>query len=135
MNNTAIEFLNAHHVFHLATVDDGQARVRPFGFAMKRNDALYMCTNTTKDVFRQLLINPDIEICAMGTDGTWLRVRGRVTVDYGRDAKVQAFAEAPQLLSFYPKGADDETFVTFYFVEARATLYSFDTPPKDIPLL
>jgi hypothetical protein len=35
----------------------------------------------------------------------------------------------------YKKGPDDETFVTFYFTEAIATLYSFTEAPKSVPLL
>ncbi len=132
--NTAFEFLKANPVFHLATVDGKQARVRPFGFSMIRNNALYFCTNKTKDVFKQLVKYPDIEISGMGSDGTWLRVRGKVAVDDSREAKVQAFKEAPNLLQIYPKGAEDETFVTFYFTEAQATLYSFGGGPRNLPL-
>jgi uncharacterized pyridoxamine 5'-phosphate oxidase family protein len=132
--NTAFEFLKANPVFHLATVDGDKARVRPFGFIMKRNNAFYMCTNKTKDVFKQLVKNPDIEISAMGADQTWLRIRGKVAVDESREAKAQAFAESAMLLQIYPKGADDETFVTFYFTEAQATLYSFANLPKSLPL-
>lgn len=47
---TALEFIKANPVFHLATVEGNQARVRPFGFVMKRNGALYFCTNKSKDV-------------------------------------------------------------------------------------
>lgn len=132
--NTALESLKANPVFHLATVDGAKARVRPLDFTMKRNNALYMCTNKTKDVYKQLVKNPDIEISAMGADQTWLRIRGKVAVDESREAKAQAFAEAAMLLQIYPKGADDETFVTFYFTEAQATLYSFANPPKSLPL-
>ncbi len=132
--NTAFEFLKANPVFHLATVDGEKARVRPFGFSMIRNKALYFCTNKTKDVYKHLVKYPDIEISGMGADGTWLRIRGKVAVDDSRDAKVQAFSEAPNLLRIYSKGADDEIFVTFYFTEAQATLYSFTDPPKNLPL-
>jgi len=132
--NTAFEFLKANPVFHLATVDGNKARVRPFGFSMIRNKALYFCTNKTKDVYKQLVKNPDIEISGMGADGTWLRIRGKIAFDESRDAKVQAFAEAPNLLKLYTKGADDEIFVTFYFTEAQATLYSFTGAPTSLPL-
>jgi uncharacterized pyridoxamine 5'-phosphate oxidase family protein len=132
--NTAYEFLKANPVFHLATVDGTKARVRPFGFSMIRNKALYFCTNKTKDVYKQLQKNPDIEISGMGADNTWLRIRGRIAFDDSRAAKVQAFEEAPMLLRIYPKGADDEIFVTFYFTEAQATLYSFAEAPKGLPL-
>jgi len=133
--NTAYEYLKANPVFHLATAEEGKGRVRPFGFVMKRNNLLYFCTNKTKDVYRQLVASPEIEISDKGSYDTWLRIRGRVEFDDSREAKAQAFDEAPNLLRIYPKGADDETFVTFYFVDARATLFSFSQASKALPLL
>jgi uncharacterized pyridoxamine 5'-phosphate oxidase family protein len=135
VNMTAIEYLKANPVFHIATADGTKPRVRPFGFSMNRNGAIFFCTNKTKDVYKQLSVNPEIEISDMGTDGTWLRIRGRIAFDDSRDARVQAFAESANLLKVYPKGADDETFVTFYFTEAIATLFSFTAAPKSIPLI
>lgn len=132
---TAYEYLKVNPVFHIATVDGTKARVRPFGFSMKRDGKLYFCTNKTKDVYKQLSQNPEIEISDMGKDNTWLRIRGRIAFDDTREAKVQAFNESANLLRIYPKGADDEIFVTFYFTEAAATLYSFTERPKSIPLL
>jgi uncharacterized pyridoxamine 5'-phosphate oxidase family protein len=132
--STALEFINASPVFHIATVDGAEARVRPFGFIMKRNNSLYFCTNKTKAVYKQLKRNPDIEISDMGSSSTWLRVRGRIAFDETREAKAKAFEHMPDLLKIYPKGADDEQFVTFYFTEAVATLYSFTQKPKNIPL-
>jgi uncharacterized pyridoxamine 5'-phosphate oxidase family protein len=133
--NTAFEFLKANPVFHLATIDGEQARVRPFGFSMIRNNKLYMCTNKTKDCYKQMVKCPNIEISAMGTEGTWLRVAGKVAFDDSREAKAQAFEVSPNLLQIYAKGAEDDIFVTFYFTEAKATLYSFREGPKNIPLL
>ncbi len=133
--NTALEFLKSNRVFHIATVDGTKARVRPFAFKMKWNNRLYFCTNKTKDVYKQLARNPDIEISCLGADGaTWLRVRGRIGFDETRETKAQVFVDSPDLLKRYPKGADDETFVTFYFTEAVATMFSFAGPPKVVPL-
>ena len=132
---TAFEFLKANRVFHLGTSDGTKGRVRPFAFIMKRNDTIYFCTGKMKDVYKQMTQYPDIEISAMGSDNTWLRIRGRIAFDDTRDAKAQAFAESPNLINMYKNGADDETFVTFYFTEATATLYSFTEAPKKVPLL
>ena len=132
--STAIEILKTNRVFHIATVDGAKARVRPFSFIMKRNNALYFCTNKTKDVYKQLVQNPDIEISSIGASGTWVRVRGRIAFDETREAKAQVFVESPDLLKRYSKGADDELFVTFYFTDAVATLFSFTDPPKVISL-
>ncbi|MDI9612062.1 MAG: pyridoxamine 5'-phosphate oxidase family protein [Acidobacteriota bacterium] len=132
---TAFKFLKANPVFHIATIDGDAARVRPFGFVMVRDGALYFCTNRTKEVYRQLVAKPDVEISGMGADGTWLRVRGKAVFDDSREAKVQAFEEGPTLLGLYPKGADDETFITFRLAEAQATLYSFTAAPAQLPLI
>jgi uncharacterized pyridoxamine 5'-phosphate oxidase family protein len=70
----------------------------------------------------------------MGSNATWLRIRGSIAFDETREAKAQAFEQSPNLLRIYPKGVDDELFVTFYFTEAVATLFSFTEPPKNIPL-
>jgi uncharacterized pyridoxamine 5'-phosphate oxidase family protein len=133
--NSALEFLKANKVFHLATVDGTQARVRPFGFVMKRDDRLYMCTGKAKDVYKQMVKDPKIEISAMGADNTWLRITGSIAFDHSRETKTQAFEEAPMLLQIYRKGADDENYVTFYFTEAKAVLYSFTEAPKELPLV
>ena len=133
--NSALEFLKANKVFHLATVDGTQARVRPFGFVMKRDDRLYMCTGKAKDVYKQMVKDPKIEISAMGADNTWLRITGSIAFDNSRETKTQAFEEAPMLLQIYRKGADDENYVTFYFTEAKAVLYSFTEAPKELPLV
>jgi len=132
--STAYDFIKANQVFHIATVDGTQPRVRPFGFIMKRNDALYFCTNKTKNVYKQMAKNPNVEISCLGTDNKWLRLQGKVVFDDSREAKDQAFTEAAQLLQIYPKGADDETFVTLCLTDAQATLYSFTDAPKNIPL-
>jgi uncharacterized pyridoxamine 5'-phosphate oxidase family protein len=132
---TALEFLKTNRVFYLGTTDGAKGFVRPFGFVMKRNGRLYLCTNKTKDVYKQMSQYLDVEISAMAADMTWLRVRGRIAFDESREAKVQAFDEAPDLKRIYPKGADDETFVTFYFADAQATLYSFTAAPCAVPLL
>ena len=134
MISTAYEFLKANPVFHLATVEGSAARVRPFGFTMVYNNKLYICTNKTKEVFKQMQKNPEIEISDMGTEGAWLRIHGKIAVDDSYEAKSQAFREGSTLLQIYPKGADDETFVTLYFTEAVATLYSFNGSPREVPL-
>ena len=133
--DTAFEFLKANKVFYVGTTDGTKGRVRPFSFVMKRNNAIYFCTGKGKDVYKQMSQYPDIEICAMGSNDTWLRIRGRIAFDDSREAKSQAFAEAPNLANIYKKGPDDETFVTLYFTEAMATLYSFAEAPKKVPLL
>ncbi len=104
---TAVEYLKINPVFHIATGDGTKARVRPVGCSMKRNNALYFCTNKTKDVYKQMSQNPEVEISDMGSDGTWLRIRGRIAFDAPRTqrSRPRGIREPSQI---YPKGADDE---------------------------
>jgi len=132
---SAYDYMKASPVWHLATVDGNQPRVRPFGFVMKRAGKLYFCTGKSKDVYKQLVKNPVIEISAMGKDNTWLRLAGKVVMDDSRDAKAQVLKEMPALKRFYRGGADDENFVTFFLESGKATLYSFSAAPQELPLL
>lgn len=132
--STAFDFFKTSRVFFLGTSDGSKGRVRPFGFIMVRNNALYFCTGKSKDVYKQMVQNPEVEITAMGSENNWLRVRGKVTFDDSREAKAAVFEQAPDLAKIYPGGADNENFATFYLTEAVATLSSFTAPPKTIPL-
>lgn len=61
--NKVVEFLNANPVQYLATVGrDGKAKCRPFMFAGEMDGKLWFCTNSTKDVYKDMQQNPEIEI-------------------------------------------------------------------------
>lgn len=56
------DFLKGAGTFYIATVDGDQPRVRPFGAVCEFEGKLYITTNNKKDVFKQMLNNPKIEI-------------------------------------------------------------------------
>lgn len=133
---TAYEFLKESRVFFVATVSQDRPRVRPFGFVMKRNGRLYFCTNKRKEVYINLIENPEIEICAVSKDyKKWLRIRGQVRFDESKEAKSQVFEEAPHLLNIYPRGKDDETFLTFFLENSTAKIFSVAGETEEVPLL
>lgn len=66
--NKIVEELKQTRVFYVATIDGDQARVRPFSSCTEFEGNLYICTNNTKDVYKQMLENPKIEICGMGKE-------------------------------------------------------------------
>jgi uncharacterized pyridoxamine 5'-phosphate oxidase family protein len=131
--DTVIDFLNDAKTFYLATVDGDQPRVRPMGFVMRHKDRLYMGTNNTKDMYRQMKANPKIEICTFGSDGRWIRVCGKVSFDDSPETQAKALEAAPQLKSMYSVG--DGKFTLFYFEPgAAATITGFDGSKKEIEL-
>ena len=61
--NKVIEFLNANPVQYLATVGrDGKAKCRPFMFAGEMDGKLWFCTNNQKDVYKDMLENPELKL-------------------------------------------------------------------------
>ena len=57
-----VEFLTANPVQYLATVGrDGGAKCRPFMFAGELDGKLWFCTNNTKEVYKDMQVNPNIE--------------------------------------------------------------------------
>ena len=72
-----VEFLQENPVQYLATVGrDGKAKCRPFMFAGQMDGKLWFCTNNTKDVYKDMQENPEIEISVSSPSYAWIRLHG-----------------------------------------------------------
>ena len=125
------EFLKSAGTYYLATIENDRPKVRPFGTVNIYNNRLYIQTGRKKDVYKQIMANNNVEICAFN-DGKWLRIAGKLINDDSIDAKKDMLDNYPNLRSMYDEH-DDNTLV-LYFVEAKATFYSFTSEPKEIIL-
>lgn len=123
------EFLKECGVYYLATIDGNTPRVRPFGTAEIFEDKLYIQTGKSKDVYRQIIANPIVEICAF-KDGKWVRITGKLIPDDRREAKKDMLDKNPTLRGMYNE--DDDNTIVLYFESAKATISSFTEPPKTI---
>ena len=123
------EFLKNCGVYYLATIDGDKPRVRPFGTAEIFDNHLYIQTGKSKDVSKQIHINPNIELCAF-KDDKWIRVSGKMISDDRVEAKKDMLDKNPALRSMYDEN-DDNTEV-LYFESGKATIYSFKEEPKII---
>lgn len=75
--NKVVEFLNANPVQYLATVGrDGKAKCRPFMFAGELGGKLWFCANSTKEVFKDMHRNPNVELSVSSPDYAWMRLHG-----------------------------------------------------------
>jgi uncharacterized pyridoxamine 5'-phosphate oxidase family protein len=126
--NKAIEFLNSCKTFHVATVEGDQPRVRPFGAVAEFKGKTYICTNNTKDVFKQIQSNAKIEICAIAPDGKWIRITAKAIADPDRGAKEEMLKANPMLKSMY--SLDDKIFEVLYLQDATAVISSFTGLPE-----
>jgi uncharacterized pyridoxamine 5'-phosphate oxidase family protein len=123
------DFLKKCGTYYLATVENGQPRVRPFGTIDIFDGKLYIQTGKTKDVSKQMAANPKIEICAF--DGAqWIRVQATAVDDGGREAKRHMLDAYPSLKDRY--SPDDGNTQVLYLKDAVATIFSFTDKPRTI---
>lgn len=122
-------FLKAAGTYFLATCDEAQPRVRPFGTVHIFEDRLYFQTGKNKPVSHQLHLNPKLELCAMH-EGRWLRVEATAVEDDRREARVSMLDAYPSLKALY--SPDDGNTEVWYLRNVTATLSSFTEPPQVI---
>ena len=116
------DFLKDAGYYFLATAEGDQPRVRPFGTYIIYEDKLYIQTGKIKDVSKQMLQNPKIEICAF-KDGNWLRVTAEAVSDERLEVKEYVLEQNPRLVEIGYK-ADDGNMHTLYLKNATATFQS-----------
>lgn len=123
------EFLKKCGTYYLGTVDGDQPRVRPFGTIDLFDGRLTIQTGKIKDVSRQMIRNPKIEICAF--DGErWLRIAATAVEDSRIEAQEHMLAAYPSLQGMYQAG-DGNTQI-FALTQVTATFSSFAEAPRTV---
>lgn len=79
--NKIYAFLKEAGVFYLATVDGDRPRLRPLGAVLEADGKVIFGVGDFKDVYRQMLKNPNVEIVACKKDGHWLRYSGKAVFE------------------------------------------------------
>lgn len=125
------QFLKDAGTYYLATVDEDQPRVRPFGTIEIFEGHLYIQTGKSKDVYKQIEKNNKVELCAF-KDGKWIRLSGKLVTDDRIEAKKHMLDNYPELRRMYDEN-DDNTCV-LYFESGKAVISSFTEAPKVIEL-
>ena len=124
-----LAFLRKCGTYYLATVEGSQARVRPFGTIDLFDGRLTIQTGRKKDVSRQILANPRVELCAF--DGErWLRLAATAVEDPRIEAQAHMLEAYPSLQAMYQPG-DGNTQI-FALTEVTATFSSFTEAPRTL---
>lgn len=123
------EFLKKCQTYYLATIEENQPRVRPFGTVNIYEGKLYVQTGKSKPISKQLAINPKAEICAFDGE-TWLRISGELIEDDRAEARKSMLDAYPMLRNMYDE--NDGNTQVLYFKNAVATFSSFTKAPETI---
>ena len=115
---------------YLATVGrDGKAKCRQFMFCFEAEKKLWFCTNNKKDVYEDMLNNPEIEISVSDKNYAWIRLNGKAVFENNMNVK-EACMLNPIVKGQY-NSPDNPIFEVFYLDNAQATIADFSgNPPK-----
>jgi uncharacterized pyridoxamine 5'-phosphate oxidase family protein len=122
------KLLSENPMGFLATVENGEPRVRPWGFMFEEDGKFYFCTNNTKDVYRQLQANPSVEFSTVSSNFVWVRLRGKVTFTEDVRIKEKILAGNALVKSIY-QSADNPIFKAFYIEHGSAIVGDFSGQP------
>lgn len=102
----------------MATADGVQPKLRPLGAFLEADNKIIFGFGDFKDVYKQMTVNPLVEIVACKTDGHWLRYTGKAVFETDTKYAEQMIKEAG-LEAIY----NDETgnkLMTFHLENATA---------------
>lgn len=126
-NETIVEYLTSVPAWYLATCEGDQPHVRPFSFAAIQDDRIWFCTATTKDVYRELTINPKFELTAWKPGSGWVILRGIADLNdqAGDEIRCAGYDHMVGLGETY-EGARDQTLTFFSITNPQAWLCDID---------
>lgn len=124
-------FLKANPVQYLGTVGrDGKAKVRPFMWCGEFEGKQWFCTNNTKDVYKDIQQNPEVEVCVSSPQFAWLRLNGKAVFQNNMDVK-EACMQNDIVKGQYQTAANP-VFEVFYIANGKATIADFSgNPPQE----
>lgn len=128
-----IQFINSNLSCHLATTEDNQPHVR--GMMAYRADerGIIFHTGNTKDLYKQILANPLVEVCFFDPKGnTQIRVKGKVVILNDDGLKQEIIGARPFLKPWVEKMGLD-VLIVFQVTDCYACLWTFETnfDPKE----
>jgi len=123
-----VKFANANPVTYIATAEGDHPHVRAFAMWFADATGFYYHTGTPKAIWRQLMKNPNVELCfyAPGDVGTMLRVSGSVEFVGDPALKEQLIADRPWLLQIGISGPDDPKLAVFRVAHGEAHFWTME---------
>lgn len=113
------DFLNETGVFFLATEDGNQPRIRPLGAHLEMDGKILFGIGDFKDVYKQMLANPQVEIVACKANGHWLRYTGTAVFETDPKYAETILDASPNLRNIYNEQTGHKMAV-FHLEDATA---------------
>ena len=132
--NEVVKFLSENPVQYLATVGrDGKAKCRPFMFCFEKDGKLWFCTNSQKNVYKDMQQNPFVELSVSSPSFAWIRLNGKAVFENNMAVK-EGCLNNPIVKGQYQTAANP-IFEVFFLADAKAVIADFSgNPPVEYAL-
>lgn len=127
------EILNKKVNGVLATIGENGPQTRVFQSLWAEHNKVYFCTGAQKDVYKQLVSNPDVSFCVENKFSPVLSVNGEVSFVDELKYKERAFQVLPMLKSSY-QSPTNENFKVFYIDIKQVKTFDYAEGPKEYKL-
>lgn len=127
------EILNQKVNGILATINEGKPQTRIFQSLWAENNKVYFCTGAQKDVYKQLVSNPNASFCVENKFSPVLSVNGEVSFSDELEYKKRAFEILPMLENVY-QTPTNENFKVFYIDIKEVKTFGYAEGPKEYSL-
>ncbi len=127
------EFVGKNPVFGLATADDNKPHVRMMMLYRADENGIIFNTGENKDVHKQLLANPQVEMCFYSAEEQrQVRIGGTVEVLEDLELKKQVVKDYPFLKEWVDREGYD-VLIVYCLKSGRATVWTMETnfQPKE----
>ena len=111
----------------IAEVHGGKAKCRPFMFCFEQDGKLWFCTNNTKDVYKDMLANPEVEVSVSSPEYAWIRLHGKAVFEDNKSVK-EGCMNNPIVKGQY-QTADNPIFEVFYLENPHGLIADFSGNP------
>ena len=112
LDNIGIQFL--------ATIGlDGKPKVRPMQYMILDDGKLWFCTNSEKDVYKELQANPALELCGSKLEENeiqtpWIRFSAEAVFEERQDIRDAIIEKSSIVNALYSKMRKNPIFKVFY---------------------
>lgn len=114
-----VAYLDECGKYFLATMDNDQPRVRPFSFCAVIDGNVYFMTRKHKDVYKQLVKNPKVQIAAFPQEGRgWMRITCKLIEEDSQAIRTTFFEKYPRVAASHPADDPDYAFMKLQGITA-----------------
>lgn len=114
------DYLDNIGIQFMATIGlDGKPKVRPMQYMILEDGKMWFCTNSEKEVYKELQANPALELCGCKLEENeiktpWIRFSAEAVFEERQDIRDAIIEKSAIVNALYSKMRENPIFKVFY---------------------